>query len=203
MQTAGRHRRLSRAAIALVTVALLLALDAARSIEAKRRYDKADSIWQPKPEIYADLVWPPGTGIGANATTGQRVFARYCAVCHGPDGRGNGPAAPSLIPRPRDLTLGLYKFKSTAPGIPPTDDDLVNIVTNGLQASAMPYFRDILTADEIRSVVAHVRTLSPRAPSAGKTTPITIAPRGAADAGSVARGAALFATTCAGCHGSD
>ena len=203
MQTADRHRRLSRAAIAFITLAILLTLDAARSIEARRRYDKADSIWQPKPEIYADLVWPPGTGSGENATTGQRVFARYCAVCHGPDGRGNGPAAPSLIPHPRDFTLGLYKFKSTPPGMPPTDDDLVNIVTNGLQASAMPYFRDILTADEIRSVVAHVRTLSPTVPSAGKTTTITIPARVAADAGSVARGAALFATTCAGCHGPD
>src|SRR5207249_9317560 len=199
MQTADRHRRLSRAAIAFITLAILLTLDAARSIEARRRYDKADSIWQPKPEIYADLVWPLGTGIGANATAGQRVFARYCAVCHGPDGRGNGPAAPSLIPHPRDFTLGLYKFKSTPPGMPPTDDDLVNIVTNGLQASAMPYFRDILTADEIRSVVAHVRTLSPMVPAAGKTTNITIPARVAADASSVARGATLFATTSAGC----
>src|SRR5438105_7900232 len=115
MQTTDRHRRWPRAAIAFITLAILLALDAARSIEARRRYVKADSIWQPKAGIYVDLVWPPGTGIAANATTGQRVFARYCAVCHGPDGRGNGPAAPSLIPRPRDFTLGLYKFKSTPP----------------------------------------------------------------------------------------
>ncbi|MDQ6801063.1 MAG: c-type cytochrome [Acidobacteriota bacterium] len=203
IQETDRPRRVSRAAIACITIAILLALDAARSIEARRRYGQADSIWQPRPEVYADLAWPPGAGIAAKATTGQRVFARHCAVCHGPDGRGNGPAAPSLIPHPRDFTLGLYKFKSTPPGVPPTDDDLVSVVTNGLQASAMPYFRDILTAGEIRAVVAHVRTLSPAVPPAGQTASITIPLRVAADAASIARGANLFAATCAGCHGAD
>ena len=72
---------------------------------------------------YADLTWPPGADLPPNLPLGARVFAQRCAVCHGPDGRGNGPAAPSLIPRPRDFTLGLFKFKSTPHGQPPTDDD--------------------------------------------------------------------------------
>jgi mono/diheme cytochrome c family protein len=203
MQNTDPRRRWPRVAIALGALAMFLILDAARSIEARRRYATANSIWQPKPERYADLTWPPGADIAADTPTGPRVFARYCAVCHGPDGKGNGPAAPSLIPRPRDFTLGLYKFKSTRPGMPPTDDDLVGVVTNGLQASAMPYFRDILTSDEIRSVVAHVRTLSPAVTPVSQTTTITVPMRVAADASSIARGAALFATAWAGCHGTD
>lgn len=36
--------------------------------------------------------------------TGQDVFRRYCASCHGEDARGNGPVAPLLqVPVP-DLT---------------------------------------------------------------------------------------------------
>lgn len=35
---------------------------------------------------------------------GEKHFARYCASCHGLDGRGDGPAASSLSKPPADLT---------------------------------------------------------------------------------------------------
>jgi mono/diheme cytochrome c family protein len=35
---------------------------------------------------------------------GAELYARYCASCHGATGRGDGPAAASLAPRPADLT---------------------------------------------------------------------------------------------------
>ena len=38
------------------------------------------------------------------APEGQVLFAENCAQCHGPSGRGNGPWAASLNPRPADLT---------------------------------------------------------------------------------------------------
>ena len=34
----------------------------------------------------------------------QSLFIRYCAECHGPGGRGDGPAAAGLQPPPADLT---------------------------------------------------------------------------------------------------
>jgi mono/diheme cytochrome c family protein len=38
---------------------------------------------------------------------GKDTFMAYCAVCHGADGRGNGPAAPALkTPVPDLTTLG-------------------------------------------------------------------------------------------------
>jgi mono/diheme cytochrome c family protein len=36
---------------------------------------------------------------------GGRAFMRYCALCHGLDGRGGGPLAESLQKTPPDLTL--------------------------------------------------------------------------------------------------
>ena len=36
--------------------------------------------------------------------SGQQMFATYCAVCHGPTGKGNGPAAAALKKAPGDLT---------------------------------------------------------------------------------------------------
>lgn len=37
--------------------------------------------------------------------TGQALYLRYCASCHGLDGRGQGPVADSLKQPPPDLTL--------------------------------------------------------------------------------------------------
>ena len=38
-------------------------------------------------------------------SSGSEMFQRYCAACHGKDGRGNGPAAAALKTAPPDLTL--------------------------------------------------------------------------------------------------
>lgn len=35
---------------------------------------------------------------------GAGIFQTYCAACHGPDARGNGPVAPALKQRVPDLT---------------------------------------------------------------------------------------------------
>src|SRR5260370_41326252 len=144
-----RFARLKRSHIALTTIALLLVLDLGRSINARVGYATAVSEWQPSPSYYADLTWPPGADLPPNIPLGARVFARRCAVCHGPDGRGNGPAAPSLIPRPRDITLGLFKYKSTPAGQPPAGEDLERAVTNGLPARAITYLRDHLSEMEL------------------------------------------------------
>ena len=39
-----------------------------------------------------------------SATSGKEMFINYCAVCHGKDGKGNGPAASALKMPPTDLT---------------------------------------------------------------------------------------------------
>jgi mono/diheme cytochrome c family protein len=38
------------------------------------------------------------------AYSGESMYANYCAVCHGDNGRGNGPAAKALMVSPPDLT---------------------------------------------------------------------------------------------------
>lgn len=40
----------------------------------------------------------------ADLASGEKIFVRYCASCHGVDGTGNGPVAPALKPPPTDLT---------------------------------------------------------------------------------------------------
>jgi len=39
-----------------------------------------------------------------NAASGQEMFKSYCAVCHGEDAKGSGPAASALKVPPTNLT---------------------------------------------------------------------------------------------------
>ena len=41
----------------------------------------------------------------APSNSGKEMFDSYCAVCHGTDGKGNGPAASAMKTPPVDLTL--------------------------------------------------------------------------------------------------
>ena len=83
----------SRRRVFFAALGLLLVLDVGRSILGRLGYAHPTATWQPDPAVYADLTWPPGADLAADVPLGRRVYAQRCAVCHGPDGRGNGPAA--------------------------------------------------------------------------------------------------------------
>ncbi len=141
---------------------------------------------------------------------GKVLFATYCSTCHGPEGRGDGPAAYLLWPRPRDFSTGAFKVRSTA-GLP-TDADLLATITNGMPGSSMPSWRQ-LGEVERQSLVRHVKTLSSARDKAGATLfnhfekgpagePIAVPPEPAATPESVARGREVYVRVgCIKCHG--
>ena len=96
-------------------------------------------------------VFPDGTGLPAgrgNATQGAALFAKQCAVCHGPGGRGAtaeelaGGTAPLTAQSP-DKTIGLYWPYAT------TVFDFTR--------RAMPMFAPgSLSADEVYALTAYL-----------------------------------------------
>lgn len=96
----------------------------------------------------------------ASVEAGQTVYERWCGWCHGEKGDGNGPAARYLMPKPRDFTLGLFKYKATAGGSPPSDEDLGRIVADGMPGTSMPGWKDLLNDTERRDVIAFIKTFS-------------------------------------------
>ena len=50
------------------------------------------------------------------AEIGAPIFTRYCASCHGTDGRGDGPAATALKKKPADLTAIAARRGGRFPG---------------------------------------------------------------------------------------
>ena len=52
-----------------------------------------------------------------NAASGQEMYGSYCAVCHGTDGKGGGPAASALKAVPTDLTKLAANNKGEYPAL--------------------------------------------------------------------------------------
>jgi mono/diheme cytochrome c family protein len=89
------------------------------------------------------------------------LFRRHCVHCHGVTGDGAGPTAAFLNPYPRDFRHGNFKFKATRVGEKPTDDDLRRILHNGINGTAMPSFKLLMTV-ESDALVEYVKYLSIR-----------------------------------------
>jgi mono/diheme cytochrome c family protein len=49
------------------------------------------------------------------SSSGKEMFKTYCAVCHGLDGKGTGPAAPAMKTVPTDLTALAQKSAGKYP----------------------------------------------------------------------------------------
>ena len=93
---------------------------------------------------------------------GQELYARECSVCHGAEGEGDGPGAKYLAQRPRNLSLGVFKIRSTPTGQFPTTEDLFDTITHGLAGSngaLMPGFAALSERDRW-ALVEVVRTFA-------------------------------------------
>ncbi len=90
---------------------------------------------------------------------GKQAYMDNCARCHGPAGAGDGRDSARMFPRPRKLSEGVFKFRTTASGTPPTDEDLFTTLSNGLPGSRMPDFQR-LPEETRRQLVQYVKSLS-------------------------------------------
>mgnify|MGYP001194373083 FL=1 len=104
------------------------------------------------------LAGPAAAAPRGDAKKGEALYAQKCAVCHGATGKGDGAAEFVLFPKPRDLTSGKFKIRST-PSLP-TDGDLFRVVTQGIPGTAMPSWT-VLSDVQRWDLVAYVKSLSP------------------------------------------
>ena len=88
---------------------------------------------------------------------GKNIYTKYCSVCHGIEGKGDGFNSFSLDPKPRNFSNGQYMKVLT-------DERLVETVREGgrgvNRSPLMPTWGGRLTKDELMYVVAYVRTFA-------------------------------------------
>jgi DMSO reductase family type II enzyme heme b subunit len=147
------------------------------------------------------LQAPLAAALG-DVQAGRMVYDRWCAWCHGAEGEGNGPAAAYLAPKPRDFTLGVYKYKSTEGDSPPADEDIARIVAEGMPGTAMPGWKDVLGEAERRDVVAFIKKFSDIFEFEKPALPVSIATPPAGSPEAVRFGKEAFRKAkCFECHG--
>jgi cytochrome c oxidase cbb3-type subunit 2 len=137
----------------------------------------------------------------AQVARGKRVYERRCAGCHGVEGDGNGAVATFLDPRPRNFTLGSFKFRTTPSGSLPTDGDLYRTLTRGVRWTAMPTWHELPEKDRL-AVITYIKTFSSRWKEERPEPPIVIAEPPKATPELLARGKGLYTQAkCFQCHG--
>ncbi|MCE9607724.1 MAG: c-type cytochrome [Planctomycetia bacterium] len=99
--------------------------------------------------------------IAEHLAYGAEVYRLRCAACHGTTGYGDGPAAKTLLPLPRDYSKGIFKFVSVVDGVKPLRDDLMRTVRRGARGTSMPAF-GLLPQEDLEAVVDYVLVLTHR-----------------------------------------
>lgn len=92
---------------------------------------------------------------------GAILYERNCSRCHGVTGDGNGPAAASMSPRPRNYLPAVFKFTSTTYGAKPLREDLLRTIRRGITGTSMPSFK-LLPASDQEALVDYVIALTHR-----------------------------------------
>jgi len=135
------------------------------------------------------------------AQDGKADYRRYCVVCHGDLGDGNGESFPWVDPKPRNFQLGIFKCRSTPTGTLPTDEDLFDTIARGLDRSNMPQW-STFTKQERADLVAWVKHFSPRFASEKPGEPIQIPAEPEVTPERIKAGRDVFARVqCWKCHG--
>jgi len=144
---------------------------------------------------------------------GRKTYEIRCLLCHGKDGNGKGlvgvirraeKTGRILEIHTRDLTLGVFRFRTTPTGCLPDDEDFTNTITNGIPISFMPSFKDI-SPEEREGVIEYVKFFSGRWEEEDPCDPITMdRPEWVGSQASIEKGEEVYREMkCGECHGYD
>lgn len=145
-----KARPLAPAALLLVLAALTHALvvGCGGSQESGNQTSASPTTTQPPST-------QPAADTGAVAADpvahGKQVYVARCVLCHGPEGKGDGPASAALNPKPRNHTDAAYMNSRT-------DEELLAVIHNG--KGGMPAWKAVLSEKEMQDVLKYVRTLA-------------------------------------------
>lgn len=130
---------------------------------------------------------------------GYHLYLGSCARCHGPNGDGDvlSKDSHSFAVPPRNLTLGAFRFVSTANGVA-SDADLAHVIEHGLPVSGMPGFA-FLSPSQVSSIVDVIDYMWVDRPTPGPT--VDPGPMPVFTTALATQGKQMYAAICSACHG--
>lgn len=114
-------------------------------------------------------VSTPGASADSEAVSlpaafeGQRLYVSYCQLCHGTDGKGDGPLAKAMKISPANLNTTVRSRSDTI---------LTKIITgkgrqtitgrdrHNLLSEAMPEWKDVFSESQVKALIAYLRFLT-------------------------------------------
>lgn len=89
------------------------------------------------------------SGVKGDSARGAVLFATDCVSCHGVEGKGDGPRAYFIFPKPRNFTSPESRRALNRPAIS-------TAVQHGVRGREMPAWRHVLSEQEIADVTEYV-----------------------------------------------
>ncbi|MBT8267410.1 MAG: c-type cytochrome [Bacteroidia bacterium] len=80
---------------------------------------------------------------------GKKIYEKLCVTCHGSSGKGDGPTAATLDPKPADHTSAEFQLQG--------DGAIYWKLSTG--RGVMPAFQDLLSKTERWQLTAYIRSL--------------------------------------------
>lgn len=84
---------------------------------------------------------------------GQKVYKNNCATCHGNQGGGDGVAAAGMIPAPRNLIAGGWKYGGDEVG-------LYKTLQNGVAGTSMVSYKAVLKPGDRWALVHYIQSIT-------------------------------------------
>lgn len=104
------------------------------------------------------------TAAAADVAKGKEVYngAGACATCHGPEGKGDGPAGASLDPKPKSFAADEFAIDTDGDGKTGTETDIFNVITKGAQEFGGSVFmvgRPDLSEEDRKALTQYILSL--------------------------------------------
>ena len=110
----------------------------------------------PTPATPPASVVPSGN-LRGDAQSGGRIYAQYCASCHGPTGHGDGPVAGTLNPKPANHSDHVFMASLS-------DQHLYQVISKGGasvgKSPMMAPWGGVINEQGIKDLIAFLRRLS-------------------------------------------
>lgn len=113
----------------------------------------AASAQSPKRNAEAQKLKNPEAVNAESVEAGKKLYSRYCASCHGPNGKGDGGMALSGG-TPSDLTDDQWDYGSA-------DGEIFVAIRDGVSADMLAY-KDKINDKQIWQVVNFLRSIGPK-----------------------------------------